>query len=377
MRWLGIAAGVVLIGVAVGLFFLYSQTEVEAALKRGEWVHVLVVGLDNGAQGQVQADLVGIASLAPDGKAVWLTVPRELEFPENGEWRPLYATYDGDPSRLAAAIGGMLELSIPYWAVVDFDGFRKLVDEIGEIEVIVESRLRYSDRSQNLEIDIPAGQNQLNGEKALEYLRYRAEGGNEPSRAVRTEKFIAALWKKLRGLPWSRWRELARIAQEHLTTNLSIWESLALLARVRSLDGDRITFAICPIDPRSNRPDLAGIRKLTDSLYRGQGHLLRSDVKVAVLNGTGVRFLASRTRVWLLKRGFQVVMMGNADRSDYPRTVLVYRDGAQEKAAMLAGLLPGTVETMKADTFGVERLGGWPEGADLILVLGKGFDVKP
>ncbi|HIE47809.1 TPA: hypothetical protein EYP84_02825, partial [Candidatus Bipolaricaulota bacterium] len=170
---MGIAAGTVLIGVAVGLFFLYSQTEVERALARGEWVHVLVVGLDNGAQGQVQADLVGVASLSPEGRAVWLTLPRELELPqEDGTWAPLYALYRGDLPAFTRRLELLLGIPLPYQVQVDFAGFGALVDAVEGVEVMVEARLRYSDRSQGLEIDIHPGLQVLDGETALQYLRY-------------------------------------------------------------------------------------------------------------------------------------------------------------------------------------------------------------
>jgi len=375
MRWMGIAAGVVLIGVAVGLFFLYSQTEVERALKRGEWVHVLVVGLDNGAQGRVQADLVGVASLSPEGRAVWITVPSDLQLPTgDGTWAPLNSLYSGSPAELAQVVGSLLELPLRYWVALDFEAFRKLVERVGGVEVVVEERLRYTDRSQGLEIDIPQGAQRLDGERALQYLRYRAEDG-EPDRAQRTSKFIRALWDKLQGLPWSRWRGLVELASQEATTNLTLWEGIALATRLRGLPGERLTFATCPAAGSPPRPDLVRTRELLARLYRGEERLTRDEVRVEVLNGAGVPLLATRTRAWLLARGFQVVGVGNADRSDYRRTLVVYAPGAEDKAELLAQVLPVSPELMAADTFGTDRLGGWPAGADLVLILGEGFDV--
>jgi len=376
MRWMGIAAGTVLIGVAVGLFFLYSQTEVERALARGEWVHVLVVGLDNGAQGQVQADLVGVASLSPEGRAVWLTLPRELELPqEDGTWAPLYALYRGDLPAFTRRLELLLGIPLPYQVQVDFAGFGALVDAVEGVEVMVEARLRYSDRSQGLEIDIHPGLQVLDGETALQYLRYRAEGP-EPGRVVRTGKFLRALLAKLRALPWSRWRTLAKVASEHVVTNLTTWDVLALARRLRSVPEDQVVFAAYPhADPAGReRPDLVRLRQLVVSLYQGRRPLIRAEVQVVVLNGAGVRFLAHDTRAWLIGLGFTVLGLGNADRT-YSRTLVVYAPGAEEKAARVAELLPVSVEVLGADQFGMDRLGGWPAGADVVLILGEGFHV--
>ena len=376
MRWMGIAAGTVLIGVAVGLFFLYSQTEVERALARGEWVHVLVVGIDNGAQGGVQADLVGVASLSPQGQAVWLTLPRELELPqEDGTWTPLYALYQGDLPSFARRLELLLGIPLPYWVQVDFSGFSALVEAVGGVEVMVEARLRYSDRSQGLEIDIHPGLQLLNGETALHYLRYRAEG-TEPGRVVRTGKFLRALLGKLRALPWSRWRTLAKIASKHVVTNLTTWDALALARRLRSIPEDQVAFAAYPHeDPAGpERPDLVRLRQLVVALYQGKRPLTRAEVRVVVLNGAGVRFLAHDTRAWLIGLGFSVVDLGNADRT-YSRTLVVYAPGAEDKAEQVAELLPVPVELLEADQFGTDRLGGWPAGADVVLILGEGFHV--
>lgn len=368
-----------MIGVAVGLFFLYSQTDIERALKRGDWVHVLVVGLDNGAQGETQADLVGVASLSPTGEATWVIVPRDTELPtRDGGWVPLYSMYSEDPVAFARTIGGLLDLEIPYWVEVGFDGFRRLVDEVGGIDVVVETRLRYSDRSQGLEIDIPPGPQHLDGERALQYIRYRAEG-SEPDRATRARKFLEALMAKLNGLPPSRWRSLAKLALEAVRTNLTVWEALSLATRLRGLPSSRLRFAVLPLSQASpSRPDLVGIRKLVDSLYRGKQRFVRAEVRVAVWNGAGVPFLASRTRAWLIERGFSVVGIGNADRSDYPKTQVVYRREEERKAQMLQEVLEKelgiTVELAEEADFPISS---WPEGADLVLIVGRGFDVRP
>jgi len=324
----------------------------------------------------VQADLVGVASLSPQGQAVWLTLPRELELPqEDGTWTPLYALYQGDLPSFARRLELLLGIPLPYWVQVDFSGFSALVEAVGGVEVMVEARLRYSDRSQGLEIDIHPGLQLLNGETALHYLRYRAEG-TEPGRVVRTGKFLRALLGKLRVLPWSRWRTLAKIASEHVVTNLTTWDALALARRLRSIPEDQVAFAAYPHeDPAGpERPDLVRLRQLVVALYQGKRPLTRAEVRVVVLNGAGVRFLAHDTRAWLIGLGFSVVDLGNADRT-YSRTLVVYAPGAEDKAEQVAELLPVPVELLEADQFGTDRLGGWPAGADVVLILGEGFHV--
>ncbi|HAF70909.1 MAG: Cell envelope-related transcriptional attenuator [Acetothermia bacterium 64_32] len=378
MRWLGIAVGLVLIGVAVGLFFLYSQTDVERALHRGEWVHVLVVGVDSGAQGLPQADLVGVASLSPEGRGVWLSLPRDLSLPQaDGGWRPLYAVYSQEGVEgVRRGVARLLEVQIPYVVEVGFAAFSELVELVGGVDIAVEAHLVYVDQSQDLYIDIPAGLQHLDGQRALDYVRYRGPEGEE-GRIRRSHKFLRALLAGLRGLPWSRWRDLAQLAMEQVTTNLDLWEALALAHRLRGLGDDRLAFAQLPslVTGGERRPDLVHARQLLARLYQGRRYLTRDQVEVVVLNGTGAPFLAHRAEAWLLELGFSVVGIGNADRFDYAGTLLVAQPGAEAEAQLLARILPVGVEIQAAEGFGVDRLGGWPEGADLVLILGEGFHV--
>ncbi len=379
MRWLGIAVGAVLVGVAVALFFLYSQTDVERALRRGEWVHTLVIGVDSGAQGAPQADLVGVASLSPDGRAVWVSLPRDLSLPQGeGSWAPLYAVYsERGKEEIKQEVARLLEIRIPYAVEVDFKTFSELVDLVGGVDITVEAHLVYVDQSQDLYIDIPAGPQHLDGKRALDYLRYRGPEG-EPGRIRRAHKLLHALLKGLRGLPWSRWRAQVQAAMEHVSTDLDLWEALDLARHLRELK-EEPAFAELPCLAFSGerRPDIVRTRQLMAALYEGREYLTRDQVDVVVLNGAGAPFLAHRTEVWLLERGFTVVGIGNADRFNYTRSLVLAKPETKGKAELLTRVLPSGIELQDADAFGVDRLGGWPEGADVVLILGEGFDVQP
>ncbi|MCR4392575.1 MAG: LCP family protein [Candidatus Acetothermia bacterium] len=378
MRRVGISIGLVLIGVAVALFFLYSRTDVERALRRGEPVYVLVVGVDNARHGAPQADLIAVAGLFPGGRTVWVSIPRHLACPTPAGWRPLYALYAAEGvDGLRRRVAGLLELPIDHWVEVDFAGFQKLVDLVGGVEVAVETRLVYMDWSQDLFIDVPAGLQNLSGAKALEYVRYQE--GDELGRIARQHVFLQALWDRLRGLSWSRWREVVQVGREAVRTDLSVWEGLDLAKHLRQ--AGPVVLAAAPVLPRAGGqgeavPDLVRVHKLVRAVAAGEHFLTRDEVRVLVLNGAGVKFLARKTGAWLLERGFYVTDMSNADRYNYPRTYLIYREETQAKARMLLDLLPPGVEAVVEGEFGVERLGGWPEDTDLILILGAGFDVR-
>ncbi len=386
MRRMGVVAGLLLVAAAVGLFFLYSQTEVERQLRRGEWVWGLVVGIDAGADGEPQADFIAAAGVDSAGRAAVIMVPGEVAVPRDGELLPLAEVWNSEREEdLARQVEGLLEISLSYWAVVDFALFRGVVDAVGGVEVEVEEQIVYVDRSQDLYINIPAGLQRLDGEQALQLVRYRGyEGAPETeqdvaSRQLRTVSFVDSLWQEFRGLSWGTWREVLRSVVEGASTDLSIWEAVDLARVVRDVDmgqGRVETMPFFVVDGQV-LPDFVRVRQLMQAVQHDVEHLTRDRVNVAVLNGVGVRLLAHRTGLWLGERGFNVVMTGNADRQDYGTSYVLSLSDAQEKARMVADVLPDHlgVQLAEGEEWGVDRLEDLPDDVDVVMILGRGFDI--
>ncbi len=384
MRRVAIGVGLVLIGVAVALFVLFSQTEVARTLRQGSPVYVLVVGVDGGTLGGAQADSVAVAALQPGAKATWISVPRDLAWLTAAGWTPLHALYASEGiAGLSRRLSLLFEIPIPYWVAVDFAAFRKAVDTIGGVEVTVEARLVYQDRAQNLFIDIPPGRQTFDGATALDFVRYQE--GDETGRLARQHQFLRAAWEKARGIPTAHGRATVEAARGAVRTNLSLWEALDLARALGDVSPDRATFVTAPALPRPGGngelvPDLVRLRKLTQSVVRVQPFLTRDEIRVLVLNGAGIKLLATRTGAWLADHGFQVTGTADADRSNYPRTHIVVREEARAKGKALFEVLPlGVQPRVQIQTdreFDLARVGGWPKDTDLIFILGAGFDVR-
>ncbi|WP_019123461.1 LCP family protein [Brevibacillus massiliensis] len=67
----------------------------------------------------------------------------------------------------------MLGIPIQYYITVDFNGFKSIIDELGGVEVNVDSRLVYHDPTDGTTIDLQPGLQTLNGKNALDYVRHR------------------------------------------------------------------------------------------------------------------------------------------------------------------------------------------------------------
>lgn len=380
MRRVAVGVGLTLIGVAVTLFILLSQTEVARTLRQGTPLSILVVRVDEGG---MEAEAVSLAFLQPGGKATWISVPRNLVWPTASGWQPLHALYASEGvAGLVHRVNLLFEISPPYWVVVDTAGFREVVDAIGGVELAVETRLVYQDRSRNLFIDIAPGQHTFDGATALDFVRY--EDGSEEGRLTRHHDLLRAALNRMRAAPLGR-ATVERVWSA-VRTNLSLGEALDLARALGDLAPDRVTFTIVPTVPRPDggedrAPDLVRLRQLVQSIGGGPSFLTRDEIRVLVLNGTGMKLLATRTGGWLADRGFQVVGTADADRSNYPRTHLVVREEDWAKGRALLDVLPASVQAgiqVQTDReFDPARVGGWPEDVDVILILGEGFDVYP
>jgi LCP family protein required for cell wall assembly len=78
---------------------------------------------------------------------------------------------------LMDAIGAIVGKEITHYVLIDFDGFRRLIDAVGGIDIDVPKRLydaAYPTRNWGYTVvDIPVGLQHFDGDKALKYARSR------------------------------------------------------------------------------------------------------------------------------------------------------------------------------------------------------------
>mgnify|MGYP005980322823 FL=1 len=60
------------------------------------------------------------------------------------------------------------------YVLIDLAGFEKLIDCMGGVEFNVPMDMQYSDPSQGLRIDLKAGEQKLNGDEAMQLVRFRS-----------------------------------------------------------------------------------------------------------------------------------------------------------------------------------------------------------
>jgi LCP family protein required for cell wall assembly len=132
---------------------------------------------DGGAGTGARSDTIILVRLDPDKQATaMMSLPRDLkvEIPGHGVDKINAAYSLGGPKLTLRTVKRLTGLSINHVINVDFKGFQKAIDAIGCIYTDVDRRY-YNDTAEFAYINIPAGYQQMCGEKALQYARFRHE----------------------------------------------------------------------------------------------------------------------------------------------------------------------------------------------------------
>ena len=144
-----------------------------------------------------------------------------------------------------------MQIRIDYLVKVDFQGFVNIIDILGGVEINIEKAMRYDDHWGKLHINFKKGPALLNGKKALEYCRFRADAAADLGRIKRQQKFLAALIHKL--LQPSTVMRLPSIVREAIRcveTDLSLSRAMELALLLKSGGAPRIKTMSLPGEAR-------------------------------------------------------------------------------------------------------------------------------
>lgn len=210
-------------------------------------INVMLAGYGgDGHAGGYLADSIIVASFDPkEFSVVMISIPRDLFVNQSGSINKINSVmaYSYGRSKdiniaattLANKLWEITGLDIPYYALIDFDGFASLVDKIGGIQVDVPQaiydRAYPGPRWTYTVFSIKAGLQQLDGATALKYARSR-HSSSDFSRSQRQQLIIKAIMDKISndGLSVNNIKGIYETYQQYVTTNISLDEMLGLIA---------------------------------------------------------------------------------------------------------------------------------------------------
>ncbi|MEM6254017.1 MAG: LCP family protein [Cyanobacteria bacterium P01_D01_bin.156] len=166
------------------------------------------------------------------GQLVVMSVPRDTRALVNGVLTKINeANLDGGPALTAEAISDLLGgVAIDRYVRINVQGVEKLIDALGGVTVNVPKDMKYQDDSQHLYINLKAGQQSLNGDQALQFLRFRYDENGDIGRVQRQQTMMRAVIEQtLNPATIGRLPKILSVIQSHVDTNLSVEELVALV----------------------------------------------------------------------------------------------------------------------------------------------------
>ena len=384
--------------VCAAAIFLSWKSGIARALQKGEPIFGLIVGADL-VDNARHADTIILARYLPNERNLdLLSIPRDtrVELP-NIRVRRINEVYayafraSKRDSRQAVdalweAVSGLLFTSsetarptLHFYAQIDYDGFRKIIDLLGGVEVAVDEPMHYDDNWGKLHIHFSTGVHHLNGQKALEYVRFRGVAGDS-GRVSRQQGFLLKLLHRV-AQPASMVRlpGLVAAALKFVDTNLSIYDCLLAVHELRGVTRDQVRLIQLPGSARRGywMPDAEDVR--TTAGFMSSSHPREaaagrperqaqtdfSKVTVEVWNASSKAGLALEVVRSLRDAGFDVVKWGNFASRQKKTFVRDHRGGSEAAQAVVRSL-----KTPNAEIF--TRLEANPL-VDLEVVLGQDY----
>ncbi len=179
--------------------------------------NILLIGSDDrsgangsygGEAGTQRSDTTILLHLSADRRhATAVSVPRDVmvtvpacEKPDGTRSKPGLEQFNaafetGGPACSIRTVEQLSGIRIDHYVILDFSGFKTMVDAIGGVEVCVPQPVHDKDAK----LDLAAGRQTLHGEQALGYVRARETlgDGSDTQRMGRQQQFLAALVRKV------------------------------------------------------------------------------------------------------------------------------------------------------------------------------------
>ncbi len=292
----------------------------------------LVLGISTDLQGSSLTDTIMVASYNPNTqKATLLSIPRDTYTGKNSAKATAYEKINAlygrknRPDETLEAVNEITGLDIKYYAVVKTEALIELVDAIGGVTFNVPIDMKYDDPTQDLHIDLKAGEQLLDGDKAEQLVRFRhgnwdpktrtyptypAEYGDNDLGRMRTQReFIMQVIKQTAKVEnIFKIGEILDVAKNNLITNIDFDVAKDYIPYIVEFDTANILTSTLPgavpdLSQTNNVSIFVYNKKETKALVQElfldrdkteedleeEGNLItkKSEIKIEVLNGSG------------------------------------------------------------------------------------------
>ena len=356
-------------------------------------------------QSQNLTDTIILASYDPKTQeAALLSIPRDTFVGDNPDyattWDKINAIYQTGPENTLAEVRELTGINVQYYLKVDTEALKALVDEIGGVYFDVPIDMYYTDRGQGLYIDLEAGYQLLDGDKAEQLVRFRHNNdgstypynyGIEDLGRMRTQKdFLAELLKQcIEKMDLNTILGFLDIAEQYVETNLDFEAIKDYIPYILEYNVDELKTGTLPgesvltngvyvylVDEEESKDMInelfynikPTVEDEEGNVIEGEGNSIDEglvenyDLKIEVLNGSGSSSKLSEVVGELEAAGFEVVQTGNTSQTN--NTTIIDRNSASESAVNVLKQIMDTESITSGDS---------SESRDITIIIGTDY----
>jgi polyisoprenyl-teichoic acid--peptidoglycan teichoic acid transferase len=284
-----------------------------------------------------------------------------------------------------------LGIEIDHHMIIDFEGFKEVIDGLGGIDVYVPEPVydpTYSDTEllgDYTPIDLEVGTHHLDGTMALAYARTRFDS-SDLERIERQQRVIFASLDKATELDFLRVQKLSSLWDEYkgaVDTDISDFQIPGFAALAAQIDQDRIValsigHATYAFTGPNGEAALGFDPELVNEVvlaFMSDSELLQEEALVEIQNGAGEDGLARVVAEFLSGQGFaRQSLLPSGPTTFSPSTEIINFNGKEHTAARLASLLAVPSENIRAAGEADAALRN--TDADVLVILGSDADAE-
>ncbi|MFH1218466.1 MAG: LCP family protein [Candidatus Peregrinibacteria bacterium] len=382
----------------------------------------LILGTaDDENEGTFLTDTMIVASLDPEKKLVTMvSIPRdyyvhsdEMDYLKINEIYLYAKVYFGNSTEALEHLKSKVEeitgIPIHYWALINFQGFKDLIDALGGVDVEVKNDIYdpYYPKDGTVYYEtfkISAGLHHMDGETALKFARSR-QTTSDFDRAGRQQQLIYAMKEKALStevlLSSAKIKNILTALKSNIETNITVKEILTMGSMAKNFSEDNLLHRLIHDDPNNcgglvytpmrefynNKfvlipaGDEEYIHRYTD-LSLNHPEIAKEKSRIHVLNGTETPGIAGETKQILRRYCFEVNRFGNGRALNLTQTTYFYKQKYDEKGNpvpsrpvaldFLTKIIPGVESTEIPEEYKEYML-----ETDIILEIGSDYTTSP
>lgn len=323
-------------------------------------------------------------------KAYLISVPRDTYTGYNKSTATasdkINSLYRGQfPEKTLAAVNRVTGLNLEYYVIVDTEALRALVDAIGGVYFDVPIDMKYTDKKQDLYIDLKQGYQLLDGNKAEQVVRFRhnqdgttysAEYGDNDIGRMKTQRnFLKAVMDQtLTPSNIVNIGKIIDIAQTYVKTNIPVDILKQYIAPAVDFNTDNLETGNLPGTPEKCN----GVWLYTTNATKVKSYFTKmnnklanideipkeelSNIKIEILNGSGKANKLTDAKQLLKDAGFTISKTGKTNSTE--KTSIINKSEVTENVlSSIQNLLEvGTISSSTSEST-----------VDITIILGKDY----